>query len=228
VPHTVVEEQDPMALNPRPRVVLADDHAMLLDAFRRLLEPNCDVVGTTGDGRTLLQLAAETRPDVIVLDISMPLLNGMDACRQLRQSLPAVKLIVLTVHEDPDLAAEALRVGACAYLLKSCASSELFTAIRLALRGQAYITPLLTRGTPLGIFLRQAGKPAAEKLTNRQREVLQLLAEGRTMKEVAALLRLTPRTVAFHKYASMEALGVRTSAELVQYAVEHRLVAPKT
>lgn len=214
-------------MNPRPRVLLADDHAMLLDAFRRLLEPECEVVGSAPDGRELLELAADTRPDVIVLDISMPLLNGIDAGRQLRQSLPAVKLIFLTVHEDPDLAAEALRLGASAYLLKSCASSELFTAIRMALCGQPYVTPLLTQGTPLGVFLRQAGKPGAEKLTNRQREVLQLLVEGRSMKEAAALLSLTPRTVAFHKYSIMEVLGVKTSAELVRYAVEHRLVVPK-
>lgn len=216
-----------MAVNSRPRVLLADDHAMLLDAFRRLLEPECEVVGMASDGRDLLRLAAETEPDVIVLDISMPRLNGMDACRQLRGKFPAVKLIFLTVHEDPDLAAEALRLGASAYLLKSCASSELFTAIRMALAAQPYVTPMLTRGRPLGVFLRQAGRTTAEKLTTRQREVLQLLAEGRSMKEVAGVLNLTPRTVAFHKYAIMEVLGLKTSAELVQYAVEHRLLVPK-
>lgn len=216
-----------MAVNPRPRVLLADDHAMLLDAFRRLLEPECEVVGTASDGRALLRLAAETEPDVIVLDISMPRLNGMDACRQLRGKFPAVKLIFLTVHEDPDLAAEALRLGASAYLLKSCASSELFTAIRMALAAQPYVTPMLTRGRPLGVFLRQASRTAADKLTTRQREVLQLLAEGRSMKEAAGVLNLTPRTVAFHKYAIMEVLGLKTSAELVQYAVEHRLLVPK-
>jgi DNA-binding NarL/FixJ family response regulator len=141
--------------------------------------------------------------------------------------MPAVKLIFLTVNEDPDVAAEAIRMGASAYLLKGSASTELFTAIRLALLGKTYVTPLITQGMPLGAFLDQAGKPSAEKLTTRQREVLQLLAEGHSMKEVAGMLNLTPRTVAFHKYTIMQVLGLKNSAELVQYAVEHRLVGPK-
>jgi DNA-binding NarL/FixJ family response regulator len=211
----------------RPRVVLADDHAMVLEAFERLLEPECEVVGTARDGRAVLELAAAAKPDVVVLDVSMPRLNGLDACRQLRQTLHAVKLIFLTVNEDPDVAAEAVRLGASAYLLKSSASTELFAAIRLALLGKTYITPLLTQGMPLGAFLDQSGKPPAEKLTVRQREVLQLLAEGRSMKEAAGQLDVAPRTVAFHKYAIMRVLGLKTSAELVQYAVKHGFVHPK-
>jgi DNA-binding NarL/FixJ family response regulator len=212
------------AVNHRPRVLLADDHTMLLEAFRRLLEPKCEIVGTAGDGRTLLELAVDTKPDVIVLDIAMPRLNGMDACAQLRRRMPSVRLVFLTVNEDPDIAAEAIRLGASGYLLKNSASTELFTAIEHALAGKTYVTPLVTKGVPLGVFLRRARQPATEKLTMRQREVLQLLAEGRAMKEVADLLQISVRTVAFHKYTIMEQLDMKTSAELVQYALEHGLL----
>ena len=208
----------------RPRILLADDHTMLLDAFRRLLEPRCEIVGTAGDGRALLELAAGTRPEIIVLDVSMPRLNGIDACAQLRRKMPEVKFIFLTVNEDPDLAAEAIRLGASGYLLKSSATGELFTALGHALAGQTYITPLVTKGVPLAVFLREAAKPGAEKLTPRQREVLQLLAEGRAMKEIADLVHVTARTVAFHKYTIMEHLGLKTNAGLVQYAIEHGLL----
>jgi DNA-binding NarL/FixJ family response regulator len=211
-------------MNRRPRVLLADDHTMLLDAFRRLLEPECEIVGTAVDGRALVDLAANTRPEVIVLDISMPRLNGMDACAQLRRKMPELRLIFLTVNEDPDIAAEAIRLGASGYLLKSSASVELFTAIDQALAGKIYITPLITKRVPLDVFLRKATKPGVEKLTVRQREVLQLLAEGRLMKEIADLLNVSPRTVVFHKYTIMKQLGVKTSAELVQYALEHGML----
>jgi DNA-binding NarL/FixJ family response regulator len=211
-----------------PRILLADDHTMLLDAFRRLLEPRCEIVGTAADGRTLLDVATSTRPDVIVLDISMPRLNGMDALRQLGRKMPAVRFVFLTVNEDPDIAAQAINLGASGYLLKSSAAGELFTAIERALAGKIYITPLLTKGVPLGVFLSQAAKPDVEKLTLRQREVLQLLAEGRAMKEIADLLNVTARTVAFHKYTIMEELGMKTSAELVQYALEHGLLKRRT
>ena len=211
----------------KPRILLADDHAMLLDAFQRLLEPHCEVVGVASDGRALVELALKTKPDVVVLDISMPRLNGIEASAQLRKKLPEVKLIFLTVNEDPDVAAEAIRLGASGFLLKSCASTELITAIEIALAGKRYVTPLITRGKPLGLFLSEAIRPAADRLTGRQREVLQLLAEGRSMKEAGDLLKLTPRTIAFHKYAMMETLGLKTGAELVQYAVEHQIVKPR-
>jgi len=215
-------------MNRRPRILLADDHTMLLDAFRRLLESQFEVVGTATDGRALIELALVTKPEVIVLDISMPRLNGMDACAQLRRKLPEVKFVFLTVNEDPDVAAEAIRLGASGYLLKSSASAELTLAIEGALSGRIYITTLITKGKPLGMFLGEANAPAAEKLTPRQREVLQLLAEGKVMKEAAEILKLTPRTIAFHKYAIMEQLGLRTSAELVQYAVERGMVVTKS
>ncbi len=212
----------------RPRILLADDHTMLLDAFQRLLEPRCEIVGTACDGRGLIELATTTRPDVIVLDISMPGLNGLDACAQLRRKMSEMKFIFLTVNEDADVAAEAIRLGASGYLLKSSASVELFTAIEQALAGKTYITPLVTKGVPLGVFLRQAEKSGVEKLTGRQREVLQLLAEGRAMKEVADILHVSARTVAFHKYTIMEHLGLKTSAELVQYALEHGMLKKRS
>ena len=211
----------------RPRVLLADDHTMLLDAFRRLLDPECEIVGTASDGRALIELAARTNPEIVILDIAMPRLNGIEAAAQLRRKLPEVKIIFLTVNQDPDVAAEAILRGASAFLLKSSASSELISAIGLALAGKTYITPLITKGKPLGVFLGEASRPSAEKLTARQREVLQLLAEGKQMKEAAAILKLTPRTIAFHKYEIMEHLGLKTGAELVQYAVEHHIVSPR-
>jgi DNA-binding NarL/FixJ family response regulator len=200
---------------------------MLLDAFRRLLEPQCEIVGTASDGRELIDVVLRIRPDIVVLDISMPRLSGMDACGELRGQLPELKFIFLTVNEDADVAAEAIRMGASAFLLKSSASSELTLAIECALSGSLYITPLITRGRPLSAFLEEAKRSSANRLTPRQREVLQLLADGKMMKEVAVALDLTPRTVAFHKYAIMEQLGITTSAELVRYAVRHGFVTPQ-
>ena len=208
----------------RPRILLADDHTMLLDAFRRLLEPTCDVVGAVPDGRALLEAAPRLKPDIIVADISMPLLNGLDACRQLQPRLPQTRWVFLTVNEDPDVAVEVFRLGGLGYLLKSSAASELFLAIPKAMRGEPYLTPLIAKGLPLGVVLTRTAHPPTDGLTPRQREVVQLLAEGRVMKEIASLLGVTPRTVAFHKYSIMRQLGLKSSAELVQYAVKHGLV----
>jgi DNA-binding NarL/FixJ family response regulator len=207
----------------RARVLLADDHALLLGAFEKLLAADCDVVGQVSDGRALVAAAESLKPDVIVLDISMPILNGLEAGRQIKQRTRDVKLVFLTMNEDPDLAAAAFRAGASAYLLKRSASSELLDAIREAMHGRSYITPLITSGL-VGSLMHGDSHAAGSELTPRQREVLQLLAEGRSMKEVASLLNLTPRTVAFHKYRMMEQLGVKSSAELVQYAVKHHIV----
>ena len=206
----------------RARVLLADDHALLLGAFENLISHECEVVGQATDGRALVAAAERLNPDLIVLDISMPLLNGLEAGRQIKQKSSHVKLIFLTMNEDPDLAAEAFRAGASAYLLKRSAASELLIAIREVLQGRSYITPLVT-GALVGSLLSPEHKSGPE-LTSRQREVLQLLAEGRSMKEVAAVLNVTPRTVAFHKYRMMEQLKVRSTAELVQYAVKHHIV----
>jgi DNA-binding NarL/FixJ family response regulator len=207
----------------RPRVLLADDHALLLGAFERLLGGECDVVGQVSDGRALVAAAGTLNPDVIVLDISMPLLNGLEAGRQIKQKMRGVKLVFLTMNEDPDLAAEAFRAGASAYLLKRSAASELATAIHEVMQGRSYVTPLITEGL-VGSLLDARERKSTPELTPRQREVLQLLAEGRSMKEVASLLNLTPRTVAFHKYRMMEQLKVKSTAELIQYAVKHHIV----
>ena len=205
-----------------PRVLLADDHALLLGAYEKLLDGECEVVGQVADGRALVAAAEALKPDLIVLDITMPLLNGLEAGRQIKQRLRDVKLVFVTMNEDPDLAAEAFRSGASAYLLKRSAASELATAIREVMQGRSYITPLITRGV-VGSLM-QVEQKLAPELTPRQREVLQLLAEGRSMKEVASLLNLTPRTVAFHKYRIMEQLKLKSNAELVQYAVKHHIV----
>ena len=206
----------------RPRILMADDHAMLLDAFRALLEPEFDVVGTVTDGRMLLEAFSRLHPDVVVLDIAMPLLNGLDAGRQLRALRKSVKLIYLTMNPNPDLAGEALRLGASGYVLKSSASHELKQAIHEALRGRSYITPLITRDVVGSLIEHQTSR---HELTIRQREILQLLAEGRSMKDIGAILDITPRTVAFHKYRMMEQLRLKTSAELVQFAVRQGMVA---
>jgi DNA-binding NarL/FixJ family response regulator len=209
----------------RPRILLADDHRLLREAFAQLLEPGCDVVAAVPDGRALLAAARELHPDIVVLDIAMPLLNGLDAARQLKGLMPEVKLIFLTVSEDPDLAAEAFRAGASGYLLKNSAASELFKAIEEVSRGRSYVTPLVTQGL-VGSLIHAPGLArGVERLSTRQREVMQLLAEGRTMKEIARILAITPRTVAFHKYHMMEDLGIKTSAELVRFAIRHHIVA---
>jgi DNA-binding NarL/FixJ family response regulator len=206
-----------------PRVLLADDHTLVLGAFEKLLEGECEIVGQVSDGRALVAAAEKHKPDLIVLDILMPLLNGLEAGRQIKQKLRNVKLVFLTMNEDADLAAEAFRSGASAYLLKRSAASELSTAIREVMQGRSYITPLVAEGL-VGSLLHINEKKPAQELTSRQREVLQLLAEGRSMKEIASLLNLTSRTVAFHKYRMMEQLKVKSTAELIQYAVKHHIV----
>jgi len=206
----------------RPRVVIADDHALLLDAFRSLLEPDCDVVGCVTDGRALVEAAASLMPDIVLLDIAMPLLNGLDAAMQLREAHRGIKVVFLTVNEDPDAAAAALRAGAAGFLLKRSAGSELRTAIAQVAQGRTYVTKLIQDGE-----LEYFGSPVKDTdrgLTLRQREVVQLIAEGRSLKEVAAALNITPRTAAFHKYRIMSVLNVRTTAELVRYAVRHHMV----
>jgi len=207
----------------RPRVLLADDHALLLGAFEKLLSDECEIVGLVSDGRALVDAAEKLNPDLIVADISMPLLNGLEAMRQIKRTHRHIKVVFLTMNEDADLAAEAFRAGASGYLLKRSLASELATAIREVAQGRAYVTPLLTDGL-LGSLMNAEEYHPAQELTARQREVLQLLAEGRSMKEVADVLSLTPRTVAFHKYRMMEQLKIKSTAELVQYAVRHHIV----
>jgi DNA-binding NarL/FixJ family response regulator len=208
-----------------PRVLVADDHQMLADALRGVIEPRCEVVGTVGDGRALLKAAQRLQPDIVVLDIAMPHLNGFDAGRKLKHTLPNVKLVFMTMHEDPYLVGEAFRAGASAFLLKEAAASELIDAIDQVLKGGSYITPSAAEGLN-NISLRDPkNRERAPEPTPRQREVIQLLAEGRSMKEVASELKITKRTVAGHKYAVMELLNLTTNADLVQYAIEHGIIS---
>jgi DNA-binding NarL/FixJ family response regulator len=207
----------------KPRILLADDHKIVLDGLRSLLAPDFDIVGAAADGRQLVQLAQTLKPDVIVADISMPLLNGIDAARQ----LPGVKFVFLTMHPDPSYLLRALQAGALGYVLKHAASEDLTTAIRHAIRGESYVSPGLRTAAvdemldETKVHLRQS-----LELTQRQREVLQLLAEGKSAKEIGAILDISPRTVETHKYKMMDDLGVKTTAELIQHAIREGLVTP--
>ncbi len=209
----------------RIRVLLADDHAMLTDALVNSLRQEFDVVGVAADGRSMIEMAKEKRPDVIVTDISMPELNGIDAVRILRKEMTSIKLLFLTMHSDLPLVEEAFRAGASGYLLKLCSVDEFIKAIQSVARGGMYITPLLA-GDLISTLL-TTGVPSTSResvLTCRQREVLQLLAEGKTMKEVAVQLGISTRTAESHKYEIMRQLGMQTTAEIIRYAVRSKLV----
>jgi DNA-binding NarL/FixJ family response regulator len=208
----------------KPTILIADDHTMIVDAFRKLLEPNYEIVGTVGDGLALLETAPLLKPSVVIIDIGMPRLNGLAAGQRLKQIIPKTKIIYITMNEDGDLASEALRLGASAYLLKSSAGAELLKALHETLRGGTYVTPLIKQAMEESFIRSPAPKGPAKKLTPRQIEVLQLLAEGRLMKEVAAVLGLTPRTVAFHKYRIMETFGIHSNAELIRFAVKNHIL----
>jgi DNA-binding NarL/FixJ family response regulator len=210
----------------RSRVLIADDHTLVAELCKKLLETEFDVVGTVSDGHALVSAAGELKPDVIVVDVAMPILNGLDAGQQVKQMLPAVKLIFLTMNPDIEIAAEAFRRGAHGYLLKTCAAAELVLCVRDVLRGKSYLSPSLSKDTVN--FLRNQDKQMVnedQRLTERQREVLQLLAEGKVMKEVSSILHMSTRTVAYHKYRMMEVLGAKSTAELVKYAIGHHIVA---
>ena len=206
----------------RPRILIADDHRIVAEGLRGLLEPEFDLVGIVEDGRELLDAAEKLRPDVIVADISMPLLNGIDAVRQIKKTHENIKVVFLTMHPDVTYAASAFEAGASGYVLKHSAPSELVLAIQSALRGKTYVTPLLA-GELMQFYKgkKPAGRDELTKLTPRQREVLQLLAEGRSAKEISTVLNISSRTVEFHKYRMMADLGVKTLAELVQFAIRH-------
>ncbi len=210
----------------RPRILLADDHVLLAQALEHLLQAEFDVVGTVADGRALLKAAGELSPDVVVVDIGMPLLNGLDAGEQLKALHPTIHVIFLTQNREPRFAVEAFRRHASGYLLKDSAASELTTAIREALRGNTYVSPSIARRMLDEAAPPEAGQITLRELSPREREVLQLLAEGKSMKEVAAVLDISPRTVEFHKYRIMELLRVKTNAELVQLAIRLGLIAP--
>jgi DNA-binding NarL/FixJ family response regulator len=205
------------------RVILADDHTLFLEGLKKLLEPSCWVIGTATDGQQLISVVEKQRPEVVVTDINMPRLNGLEACERLLKQLPQTRIVVVTVDEDLGTAEEAIRRGASGYVLKKSATSELVKAIHTVMAGRVYVTPAITRD-PVQVFVARAKDHAdKERLTARQREVLQLLAEGKSMKEAADVLQITPRTIAFHKYSMMHHLGVTRNSELVLYAVQSGL-----
>ena len=212
----------------RARLLIADDHTLLAEACKHLLEPEFEVVGIADNGRALLQLASELKPEIVILDIAMAQLNGLDAGKQIKHLLPATKLVFLTMNMSPEVAAEAFRRGASAYVVKSSAASDLVRAIRRALRSESYLSPDITKET-VDFLLRSGTSQSLEKrLTPRQNEILHLLAEGMSMKAIAAVLNLKPGTVAFHKYNMMERLGLKSNAELLQYAIRHHLGTEQT
>ena len=214
-----------MVRRPAARILMADDHKLVAEACKGLLEPEFEVVGIVTDGRSMVQAASTLKPDVIIVDISMQHLNGLDAGEQVKRNLPSAKLVFLTMNQSTEVAAEAFRRGASGYVLKQSAAEELVLAIRKVTQGDSYLSPLIARETLA--FLLNQGKPhlAEKRITIRQSEILQLLAEGNSMKQVASALDVKPGTVAFHKYRMMETLNVTTNAELLQYAIKRQMTA---
>lgn len=208
----------------KPRIVLADDHTLVLEGFKKLLEAHTQIVGSVEDGRALLDAAKRLRPDIIVLDISMPKLNGLDAARRLRKIVPQARLIFVTVHADADYVNQAFKAGASAYLLKRSAGSELLQAIDVVMKGNYYVTSLIAKDlVHSAISETESHAGGQDRLPMRQREILQLVAEGLTLKEIASTLGLSPKTVEYHKSKLMEQLDLHTTAELTKYALAHGL-----
>lgn len=213
----------------RPRVLLANDHTLVLEGLAKLIEADFDLVGQVGDGRTLLEAAHRMAPDVVVMDIAMPHLNGLDAARQLMKVLPCIKVIFLTMHADPEYAREAVRLGASGFLLKRSAATELTQAIHAALRGEFYLTSAIAKDVlsslKMGGGEADSPKVLPRSLTARQREVLQLIAEGHTTKAMASILHVSPKTIEFHRTQIMKVLDLHTTAELTRYALSHGLAS---
>lgn len=205
----------------RAKILIADDHVLVAEACRGLLEPEFEVVGIVFDGRSVVQAAAELRPDVVVLDIAMPELNGLDAGEQIKRRCRAIKLVYLTMNTGADVAAEAFRRGASGYVLKHCSAEELIIAIRRVIQNVSYLSPMITKDTVEFLLRGRATYSTEKRISGREGEVLQLLAEGKSMKETAYILQVKAGTIAFHKYKMMDRLGLKSTAELIQYAVRH-------
>lgn len=210
---------------PKPRVLLADDHAIVLEGLQRLLAPEFELVGVAHNGIEMVDSSAAMRPDIVVADVSMPLLNGIDALRKMRRQGDTTRVVFLTMHPDVTSATRALEAGASGYVLKHAASDELVTAIREALAGRSFVSPALRSPAVEERLIRGQGRTTGIELTPRQQEVLQLLAEGKSAKEIGAILGISPRTAETHKYKLMDDLGLATTAELVHYAIRHGLVS---
>jgi DNA-binding NarL/FixJ family response regulator len=206
----------------RPQVLIADDHAIFAEALRLLLEKSYRVVGTVADGRALLSATTKLAPDVVVVDIGMPLLNGLDAAQRIRERIPKVKLVFLTMQDDPNLAAAAMEMGAAAFVLKHSAGSELLTAIEQVLQGGSYLTPKLRSDD--WVTMKQRAKQFSKELTPRQREIVQLWAEGHSLKQIGAELNLSEKTVEFHKHHIMEVYNLKSNADLVLFALKRGLI----
>jgi len=210
----------------KPTLLLADDHAIVIDGLRRLLQADFDLIGDVGDGWSLLEAAGRLKPDVIVADVSMPSLNGIDAVRRLRKVSSRSKVVFLSMHMDVEIATEALQAGASGYVLKHSATEALSQAIWDVLKGQVYVSPRISRDVMTNLMERTARPDAlAIQLTQREREVLQLVAEGRTIRGIAAILQIAVRTVVFHKCNIMDKLGLRTTADLTQHAIKRGLIS---
>ena len=210
----------------KPRVLLADDHKIVIEGLKNLLKDDFEIVGSVEDGRALVEQASTIHPDVIVADISMPQLNGIEAARQIKKKDETIKIVFLTMHPDATYAANAFEAGASGFVLKHSASSELIRAIHEAMKGRTYVTPLIA-GDLIRTYQKgdSAEKELFKKISPRQREILQLLAEGKTAKEIASILNISTKTVEFHKYKMMEQLKIKTSTELVHYAMKHGLIS---
>lgn len=208
---------------PSARVLIADDHRLVAETCKSTLEPEFEVVGVVTDGRALIEAASSLKPDIILLDIGMPHLNGLDAGEQIKTKMPKVKLVFLTMNLGADVAAEAFRRGASGYVLKQSAAEELLTALRKVGHGESYLSPLIARETVTHLLSRAKDPKEEKRITARQSEILQLLAEGKSMKEAASILELKTGTIAFHKYRMMQQLGIKTNAELLEYAIKRRM-----
>ena len=210
----------------RSRILIADDHNLVAELFQRLLAGDFDVVGTVGDGHALVRAAVELKPDLILIDVGMPLLNGLDAGRQVKELQPTVKLVYMTLSSAPEVAAEAFMLGASGYLLKTCAASELTLAVHEVLQGNIYLSKAMSRDTVDSLcWEHKKLVDVNARLSNRQREVLQLVAEGKMLKEIASILNISHRTANYHKYQIMKTLGATSTAELVRYAIRNHIVA---
>jgi len=212
-----------MNRKPAARVLIADDHRLVAETCKSMLEAEFEILGVYTDGRSLVQAALSLKPDIVLLDIGMPQLNGLDAGEQIKAKLPKVKLVFLTMNVAPEVVAEAFRRGASAYVLKQSAAEELLSALRRVLRGESYLSPLITRETVTHLLSRSKEEGDEKRITARQSEILQLLAEGKSMKEAAAILDLKAGTIAFHKYRMMQTLGIKTNAELLEYAIKRQM-----
>jgi DNA-binding NarL/FixJ family response regulator len=209
----------------KARLLIADDHTLVAEACKNLLEPEFQVLAIVKNGRELLEIVRELKPDLVIIDVGMPQLNGLDAGEQVKQMLPSCKLVYLTMNMAPSVAAEAFRRGASGYVVKSAAAEELITAVRKALRSESFLSPLITKDIVEFLLQNRESLDAKKRLTRRQSEILQLLAEGMTMKEIASTLNVKPGTVAFHKYNLMQTLGLKNNVDLLHYALKNHLIS---